>query len=167
MGHSKIACCFALAVRPRARNSKRCSRSRRRRTRNRHRRHLRVDPPGRRQWSRHPGRRHCRRQLWSAVGDHAWDRAGIWYLAGSNTCVYSNPPDELGATRHDVQTSNRRFRGDEFLIPRRLTRARSRIRIRVRFTPVERPLFPGYVLPELAWSEIAYHVYCFVMPQRN
>ena len=27
-----------------------------------------------------------------------WKPAGIWYLAGSNTCVYSNPKDELGAT---------------------------------------------------------------------
>ncbi len=33
-----------------------------------------------------------------------WKPAGIWYLAGSNTCVYSYPPnrDELGATRHVV-----------------------------------------------------------------
>jgi hypothetical protein len=94
-----------------------------------------------------------------------WRPAGIWFLAGSNTCVYSNPKDELGATQHVVQTSNRRFRDDEFLIPRELTRGRSRIRIRVKFTPVDTPLFPGHPLPELAWSEIGYSVYCFVMPQ--
>ena len=47
-----------------------------------------------------------------------WKPAGIWYLAGSNTCVYSNPKDELGATQHNIQTSNRRFRDDEFLLPR-------------------------------------------------
>jgi hypothetical protein len=97
--------------------------------------------------------------------DLRWERAGVWYLAGSNTCVYSNPKDELGATRHDVQTSNRRFRDDEFLVPRTLTEGRSAIRIRVRFTPVRRPLFPGHPLPELAWSEIRYTSYCFVMPQ--
>jgi hypothetical protein len=45
-----------------------------------------------------------------------WKLAGIWYLAGSNTCVYSNPKDELGAAEHNVETSNRRFRDDEFLI---------------------------------------------------
>jgi hypothetical protein len=28
-----------------------------------------------------------------------WKAAGVWYLAGSNTCVYSNPKEELGATR--------------------------------------------------------------------
>ncbi|MGH8245398.1 MAG: hypothetical protein ACREUU_03090 [Gammaproteobacteria bacterium] len=50
--------------------------------------------------------------------------AGIWYLAGSNTCVYSNPRGELGNTQHVVQTSNLRFRDDEFLIPRALTRGR-------------------------------------------
>lgn len=94
-----------------------------------------------------------------------WKPAGIWYLAGSNTCVYSNPKEELGATQHRVQTSNRRFRDDEFLIPRDLTEGRSAIRVRIRFTPVKRPLFPGHPLPELAWSEIRYTAYCWVMPE--
>jgi hypothetical protein len=93
-----------------------------------------------------------------------WKPAGVWYLGGSNTCVYSNPKDELGATQHIVQTSNRRFRDDEFLVPRDLTRGRSAVRVRVKFTPVRRPLFPGQPLPELAWSEIRYTAYCFVMP---
>jgi hypothetical protein len=93
-----------------------------------------------------------------------WKPAGIWYLAGSNTCVYSNPKGELGAAQHIVQTSNRRFRDDEFLVPRELTAGRSSIRVRLRFTPVEIPLFPGYPLAELAWSEIRYDAYCFVMP---
>ncbi len=94
-----------------------------------------------------------------------WERAGVWYLAGSNTCVYSNPKEELGATHHVVQTSNRRFRDDEFLLPRDLTEGRSAVRVRVRFTPVKRPLFPGRPLPELAWSEIRYTAYCFVLPK--
>jgi hypothetical protein len=93
-----------------------------------------------------------------------WQLAGVWYLAGSNTCVYSNPKDELGATEHNVQTSNRRFRQDEFLIPRALTEGRSSVRVRVKFTPVETPLFPGYPLPELAWSEIRYDANCFIAP---
>ena len=90
--------------------------------------------------------------------------AGIWYLAGANTCVYSNPKDELGATQHVVQTSNRRFRDDEFIVARDLTRGLSAIRVRIKFTPVETPLFPGQSLPELTWSEIAYTAYCWVMP---
>jgi hypothetical protein len=92
--------------------------------------------------------------------------AGVWYLAGSNTCVYSNPrtPPEVGATQHIVETSNRRFRDDEFLIPRALTKGKSAIRVRVQFTPVRTPLFPGYPLPELAWSELRYTAYSFVMP---
>jgi hypothetical protein len=94
-----------------------------------------------------------------------WKPAGIWYLAGSNTCVYSNPKEELGATQHRVQTSNRRFRDDEFLIPRNLTAGRAAIRIRIHFTPVKRPLFPGHPLPELAWSEFRYTAYCWVMPE--
>jgi hypothetical protein len=94
-----------------------------------------------------------------------WKPAGVWYLAGSNTCVFSSPPDELGATQHVVQTSNRRFRDDEFLIPRHLTAGRSAIRVRVKFIPVQTPLYPGYPLPELAWSEIRYTAYSFVMPK--
>ena len=94
-----------------------------------------------------------------------WKFAGIWYLAGANTCVYSNPKGELGATQHRVETSNRRFRDDEFLVPLDLTQGRSSIRVRIKFTPVTTPLFPGHPLPELAWSEIRYDAYCFVMPQ--
>ena len=94
-----------------------------------------------------------------------WELAGTWYLAGANTCVYSNPKDELGATQHIVETSNRRFRDDEFLVPRDLTRDRSGIRVRIKYVPVPCPLFPGQPLPELAWSEIRYDAYCFVMPQ--
>ena len=90
--------------------------------------------------------------------------AGVWYLAGRSTCVYSNPKDELGAAQHIVQTSNRRFRDDEFLLPRSLTSGRSEIRVRIRFTPVAIPLFPGAPVPELAWSELRYDAYCFVMP---
>lgn len=88
--------------------------------------------------------------------------AGVWYLAGGNTCVYSNPRNELGQAQHIVQTSNRRFREDEFLVPRPLTKGRSEIRVRIRFTPVSIPLFPGQPLPELAWSELRYDAYCFV-----
>jgi hypothetical protein len=99
-------------------------------------------------------------------GAAQWQPAGVWYLAGSNTCVYSNPKGgELGATDHNVQTSNRRFRDDEFLLPRALTQGRKVIRVRVKFTPVNRPLFPGQPLPELAWSEMRYTAYCYVMPE--
>ena len=94
-----------------------------------------------------------------------WERAGVWYLAGANTCVYSNPSQELGATQHNVQTFNRRFRDDEFLVPRDLTEGRSSIRVRIKFTPVTTPLFPGHPLAELGWSEIRYDAYCFVMPE--
>jgi hypothetical protein len=100
----------------------------------------------------------------NALGE--WKPAGVWYLAGSNTCVYSNPREELGATQHNVQTSNRRFRDDEFLIGREHTRGRSAIRVRVKFTPVETPLFPGHPFPEEpAWSEIRYTCYSYVMPE--
>jgi hypothetical protein len=85
-------------------------------------------------------------------------------LAGSNTCVYLDPKDELGATEHITETSNRRFPDDEFLVPSRLTRGRSAVRIRIRLTPVRIPLFPGAEPPKTARSEIRYDAYCFVIP---
>jgi hypothetical protein len=103
----------------------------------------------------------------NAANPANWQSAGIWYTAGANTCIYSNPKDELGATQHNVQTSNRRFRDDELLLPVDLTRNRSSIRIRIRFTPVDIPLFPGHPLPERAWSEIRYDAYCFMVPEWN
>ena len=95
-----------------------------------------------------------------------WKPAGIWYLAGSNTVVYSNPRQELGATEHNVETSNRKFRDDEFLISRDLTKGKKAIWVRVKFTPVNRPLFPGYALGDRAWSEIKYTAYCYVQPKK-
>lgn len=94
-----------------------------------------------------------------------WKPAGVWFLAGANTCIYSNPKTELGATEHHVQTSNRRFRDDEFLVPRDLTEGRSTIKVRLEFTPVHMPLPAGASQLELAWSEIRYTAYCFVMPR--
>jgi hypothetical protein len=104
------------------------------------------------------------------IADHArnsWKFAGTWYLAGSNTCVYSNPKGELGATEHNVETSNRKFRDDEFLIPRDLTQGRRNIWVRVKFTTVNRPLFPGYPVSETEWSEIKYSAYCFMTPKTS
>ena len=109
-----------------------------------------------------------RAEIFIADGDSdrpEWKAAGIWYLAGSNTSVFSNPAGELGAAQHVVQTSNRRFRDDEFLVPLALTQGRRAIRVRVKFTPVARPLMPGYGLPELAWSEMRYTAYTYVMPK--
>ncbi|MCP4785388.1 MAG: hypothetical protein GY903_22995 [Fuerstiella sp.] len=103
-----------------------------------------------------------------AEGDEPeWQSAGVWYLAGSNTFYHSylRKSGELGKSAPVMMSSNRRFRDDEFLIPRDLTEGRSAIRVRVKFTPVEIPLLPGRVVDELAWSEIRYHAYCYVMPE--
>jgi hypothetical protein len=64
-----------------------------------------------------------------------WKEAGTWYTAGGNTVVFGDPrviPDanrkqhvELSPPAHVVQTSNRRWRDDEFLLPTSLTRGLS------------------------------------------
>lgn len=94
-----------------------------------------------------------------------WEYAGIWYLAGANTCMYSDPRGELERRQHTTQTSNRRFRDDEFMIPARLTKGRSAIRVRLQHIPVDQELFPGFPFPrQSAWSELAYDVYSYVTP---
>src|SRR5204863_1171338 len=49
----------------------------------------------------------------ATIADGDWKPAGVWYLAGSNTCVFSRPREELGPTEHVVRSSNRRFGDDE------------------------------------------------------
>lgn len=100
-----------------------------------------------------------------AAADPRWEPAGTWYTAGSNRVVYSDPRGELGATQHNVQVSNRRWREDEFLLPRAATAGRDRILVELEFTPRDIPLFPGDALAQQAWSEYRYSAYCFVMPE--
>lgn len=102
-----------------------------------------------------------------ANDDGRWHHAGVWYLAGSNTCYFSSPRGprrELGKSNPQVQTSNRRFREDEFMIPKDLTAGRDRIRVRIEFEPANIPLLPDSDLPEQAWSEMRYKAYSFVFP---
>ncbi|HYH56645.1 MAG TPA: DUF2961 domain-containing protein, partial [Anseongella sp.] len=101
----------------------------------------------------------------SEAGREKWEHAGTWYLAGSNTCVYSDPRGELDKRLYNAQTSNRRFRDDEFLIPARFTKGRDAIRVRLKFLPVDQELYPGMPFPrEGAWSELGYQVFSFIMP---
>lgn len=96
-----------------------------------------------------------------------WQHAGYWYLAGSNTVYHSFPwaEGELAPTRPVVITSNRRFRDDEFLLPAELTRGKDRLRLRFEFAPRNPPLLPGQPPAPTAWTEFAYHAYCYVMPR--
>jgi hypothetical protein len=104
-----------------------------------------------------------------------WQEAGTWYTAGGNTVVFAEPrtiPEakrkqhvELMPPVHIAQTSNRRWRDDEFLLPVKLTRGRDKIRVRCQFFPVNEPLFPGHPLQDEAWTEFRYWAYCFIMPK--
>ncbi len=98
-------------------------------------------------------------------GERSWQKAGIWYLAGSNTCMYSRPEGELSVRKFNVQSSNRSFRDDEFLIPAKLTKGRSAIIVRIRFIPNSQELYPGHPFPkQSSWSELKYQVYSYVLP---
>jgi hypothetical protein len=97
-----------------------------------------------------------------------WEYVGQWYTAGSNTCVYSYPraEGELGKTQHTIITSNRRWREEEFLIPRRLTEGVKHLEIKLRHIPNNKELFPGQPFPaESVWSEYRYWTYCYKIPK--
>ena len=47
----------------------------------------------------------------------------------------------------------------------RLTRGRSKIRVRCKFVPVGLPLFSGRAVADEAWTEFRYWAYCFVLPR--
>jgi hypothetical protein len=91
-------------------------------------------------------------------------RAGVWSTPGSDMVVYSNPPDELGGPAAFVETSNRRWREDEFLIARALTEGRKAIRVRVTYTPRNLPLLPGDAVLDQSWSEYRYWAYSWRFP---
>jgi hypothetical protein len=108
----------------------------------------------------------------AAGADGAWQLVGQWYTAGSNTSVHSRPQGanfseaELAPAEHNVVTSNRRWRDDEFLIPRRLTQGVERLEVRVEHVPDDRELFPGRPFPAAnAWSESRYWVFCYRLPK--
>lgn len=95
-----------------------------------------------------------------------WEKAGIWYLAGSNTALYSDPGGELEERLNRTKTSNRRLRDDEFLIPARLTKGKTKIKLRLKFVPNNQELFPGFPFPkQSAWSELDYTVYSYIIPE--
>ena len=102
----------------------------------------------------------------AAAKKHQWKRVGIWYLAGSNTCMYSDPRGELDSRFLKAQTSNRQLRDDEFMIPARLTIGKDAIKVQVKFIPNNQELFPGTPFPnQSAWSELSYSVYSYVVPK--
>jgi hypothetical protein len=92
--------------------------------------------------------------------------AGVWYLAGSNHWVYSNPPGETDPPDPMPRTSNRRLRDDEFMIPPDLTAGRAAIRVRITPTGPAYPVLPGDPVPPQIWSELAYRAYSWVLPQQ-
>ena len=99
----------------------------------------------------------------------AYVRAGIWSTAGSDVVVYSNPPGELDAPTPVIETTERRWREDEFLIARALTEGRSALRLRITFQPRGLPLVPGAAPggatpPPEAWSEYRYWAYSWKYP---
>ena len=95
-----------------------------------------------------------------------WHEVGIWYTAGCNTAVYSNPPGELDPVRNEIITGNRRWREEEFLLPSSITKGESEIMIRIEHLPSSNQMTPSQNFPaEPIWSESRYWLYSFVLPR--
>lgn len=105
-------------------------------------------------------------------GDSKWQYVDVWYTSGSNTCVHSRPVGkpfteaEFAPTEHNVITSNRRWREEEFVISSVFTKGLNEIEIKLEFVPNTQELFPGFPFPgPSAWSESRYWVYSYVLPE--
>jgi hypothetical protein len=96
--------------------------------------------------------------------DAPFVRAGVWYLAGGTSTVFSDAKEETGPPDAVVQPSNRRFRDDEFLLPRALTEGRSRLRVRLDVVPQTAPIAPGAEPPARGWSALRYWAYSYRVP---
>jgi hypothetical protein len=98
------------------------------------------------------------------VAKPTFNLAGTWYLAGSNTCAFATSGTETGGASPTIETSNRRWRDDEFMIPRALTEGLESIRVRIIYHPIPAPLLPGGAPPDSAWSESHYTAYVWQLP---
>jgi hypothetical protein len=93
-----------------------------------------------------------------------YEKAGVWFHAGSNTALYGATGTEVENGPPQVQTSNRRFREEELLLPRRLTEGRAAIRVRIVPVGAPLPLKPGDAAAPRVWSEIRYWSYAWTLP---
>lgn len=93
-------------------------------------------------------------------------KAGVWYFAGSNTSVYgwTAGTTETVNGPPEVSTSNRRFREEEFILPRSLTRGRTSIRVRIVPIGTPKPVTPEAMPPERVWSAFHYTAYSWLLP---
>ncbi len=98
------------------------------------------------------------------VAGASFSDAGTWYLAGSNSWISMATATETGPGTPQVMTSNRRWRDDEFVIPRQLTDGLAAIRVRLVFMPLNQPLMPGASPAPQAWSEFRYTAYSYQLP---
>jgi hypothetical protein len=95
----------------------------------------------------------------------SFEKAGVWYHAGSNTFLFGATGTEVMNEAPIVRTSNRRFREEEFLVPRRLTEGRSSIRVRIVPVGSPKPLKPGDPVAPRVWSELRYWAYAWTLPK--
>ena len=85
---------------------------------------------------------------------------GTW--RARTRCVYSNPPASSAPPSPSLETSNRRFRDDEFLIPRALTAGRASRSGCASSRATRAAALPGHrrpTRPTANWSEIRYDAY--------
>ena len=94
-----------------------------------------------------------------------WNYVGLWYLAGSNTNIYSRPSGELDPRFLKVQKSNRQFRDDEFMIGESYTGGKDKVRLKFKVIESKQQLHPGTPFPNPSiWSELRYEIFNYVKP---
>jgi len=101
--------------------------------------------------------------IWDETAQE-WQAAGVWYTPGSTVFIHDRDDDDPETLDETIEVSTRRFKEEELLLSKTLTRGKSELKLKVEFVPINRPLRPGDPLEEQAWSEIRYAAYSYVMP---
>ncbi len=99
--------------------------------------------------------------IWDETAQE-WRAGGVWYTPGSTVSIHDRDDDP-----ETIEVSDRRFKEEELLLSKTLTRGKSELKLKVEFVPINRPLRPGDALAEQAWSEIRYAAYSYIMPYIN
>eukprot|EP00039_Didymoeca_costata_P021860 m.345599 g.345599 ORF g.345599 m.345599 type:complete len:741 (+) comp26860_c0_seq1:167-2389(+) len=88
-----------------------------------------------------------------------------WFTGGSNTVVFSDPSTETGEpmTSVKLETSNRRFRDVEYLIPSSATKNCTKVDVMITYQKVTQDIFPGQPFPKQdGWTEFGWEVWSIV-----
>ncbi len=91
-------------------------------------------------------------------------RAGTWLTAGSTRSLYANARTENGPVTPEIIDIPRRWRDDECLVARSLTRGVKNLRVRISVMPNTSGILAADPPSPALWTEVRYRAYAWTLP---